>query len=332
MLADLEPDRFQEPRARRDHPSPEEDQVRVDRMHHGGSADGQVSGGFRHQPNGQSIALGGASGDRPTVERSGGEAIAERGIGFPLQGLDGPADERIRRGVGFQVAGSSAGTGASSVHLDRHVTTLAAQAVPPFENPAGLDDPAADPGPEREQGQALGISSGPRPIFAESRRVGVIQQDRRSPQEFSEPRSDREPVPERQVGRLDDPPSSGIDRPRRSQTDGENLEPIHAARLDRPIRHARQRFQADFRPEIGAGRLADRGQRPAVVIDHPRLDVRTAQVEPEEAGGSSAVGGHASPRRAGPVGRTLGRPRFYCEALPPVNPTLPERPGGCYDE
>ena len=295
-LLNLPANLLQQTLPRGDHAAAEQDDVRVDRVHQAGRADGQVSGGFVHQSQGQGVPRVGRLVDGP-----GGQGVAVRGLAETrllagAEGLGGPFDQGGRRRIGFQMPSLAAGTEPASVHLDDDVAALRAVAVPTLDDPAPLDDPAADPRAEREHDEALGAPPGPRPVFAISGGVGVVLKNRRLVQRSGEAVADREILPPRQVRRVQQNPGVNVHRAGGTEAHRrDGVPPQTARRHGLPARFG-QRFDPPLRTPLGARLDADRRHGSSVVVHHAAFHVRPPQVDPQVKWRTAPLAAHARPR------------------------------------
>ena len=159
--------RVQERLARGGHAAAEDDDVRVEDVHHVHGADGEVVRRLLDDPSGQLVPGVGRGEDLARVSSPSAAASASRSRGRP-----GSASSASRArlttgggaGVGLQAAlGGRSRRAAGSVISILHVAEFAAVAVSALEHLVAEDDAAADAGAEREQHHARGLVGRPRP-------------------------------------------------------------------------------------------------------------------------------------------------------------------------
>ena len=169
---------LEEGRTGGDHPSAEEHDVRIDRVHQANRAHCQVAGGLAHQAAGQGVASDGCLVDCPTGELVGRDLPQEAGGWVMVECLDGPLHQGGGRGIALEVPVAAARALTGVLHLDDDVAALATVAVPALDDPALVDDSAADSRAQREEYEAAGVPPRAGPVFAVGRGVGVVLKDR----------------------------------------------------------------------------------------------------------------------------------------------------------
>src|SRR5208337_1545008 len=178
------------------------------------------------------------------------------------------------------------------LHLDDDVAALATMAVPALDDPALVDDSAADARAQGEEYEAARVPPRAGPVFAVGRGVGIVLQDRLLVQLLRKQIADRQMIPSRQVGRLEKHPAREVHCARRAEPDPGDLVPGQATRRYRAAARFGQLGDADFWSAVGLGLQAHRRQRLSHIVDHATLDVRSTKVDTQVVRWSAVVSTH----------------------------------------
>ena len=136
----------------------------------------------------------------------------------------GSFNNRRCAGVGFQMAPLMAAAFAGILMIiDDDVSTLGAMAMFAHDKQAIDDDPAADPGSQREQNHAPQAAARADPSFAIGGRFGVVRVADRQAGIMGHFFADRKLPPRGKVHRLQQHPRGDIHRAGRSQADSSDV-------------------------------------------------------------------------------------------------------------
>ena len=140
------------------------------------------------------------------VSSSAGILLRRLG-GVAIEGLECPLHQSGGRGISLKMPVAAARTLAGVFHLDDDVAALAAVTVPALDDPAFFHNAAANSRSQGKQHQTAAVPPLASPVFAVGRRVGVILKDRLLVQTLGQQIADRQLIPSRQVGRLEQHPA-----------------------------------------------------------------------------------------------------------------------------
>ena len=164
------------------------------------------------------------------------------------------------------------------------MATLAAAAVFAVDQRVADDDAAADAGAEREQHEAVILLARPAPEFAVSGRVGVVRKRDRQIQMMAEAIANRKVPPTGQITGPQNHAARNIHRPRRRDAGASDVAVLNA-RVSEHLLHALRHPGAGiFGPQLLLGGHRQVRDRLAGVVDQANLDIRAADVRPDEEG------------------------------------------------
>lgn len=180
---------------------------------------------------------------------------------------------------------ASATAPAAVFRLDNNVPAFASVTVASLDDRAVDDDSAPDSRSQREHHQAVSVPARASPVFAKCSRVAVVLEHDRLAQPIGEQLADRQVVPPRQVGWVEQHPRLEVHGPGRPQPDCGDPIPVEPGRGDGLLARGNQVVNAHARPVLGLGRDADRRERRAWSSTTPLLMFVPPRSMPRKYGG-----------------------------------------------
>ena len=219
----------------------------VEDVHEAGERDAEVGADQReHLDRGLVAVVGQLGHERPGQLAALGQRPAEPGVRALARQPQRLARQRRARGqrLDAPVVGAVALAG-RAVLVDHHVAELAGRADRAAVQLAAEDQPAADPGADRQQHRLVGAPRGARAVLGQRGQVGVVVDEHRQPEPLGHDRAERD-VGERQIDGDDAAPGTLIHQARDPEADrGDLVRPRLARRFLRPLRR-RCRARADW--------------------------------------------------------------------------------------
>ncbi len=240
---------------------------------------------------------------------AGGEPVGQRRLRRPAARASlRPLDDGRGAGVGLQVSALAA---AAQPGVLGEVDDRCARTPPPWlcsplttRPPTMIPQPM--PVPSVNRTMLWKLAAGADPELAVGGRVGVVGEGHRQPAVAAHPVADGEVVPALQVDRLEELAGGDVHGAGRAEADPGDGRRAPAPRVRIGLVHGGAHSPAaSSGPLLDLGRDAQPGERPAQVVDHPDLDVRSAQVDSREKRRLGLAGGNELPcfRHADPLWR-----------------------------
>src|SRR3954447_3277119 len=269
--------------ARADHPTPDDDHLRIEDVGDAGQAHPEIAADERHRADRGLVAVVRQLGHQCAGDvASSGELAAERGVGRLARGTLALARERRAGGQRLQatVVRTVARAG-RPVLVDDEMAELARRPVSSSQQPPGRDDRAADPGPEREHHRVCRALGRAGLVLGEQRRVRVVVDGDRQPDPLGHEVAHRRVAQVEVVGPHRGP-AIAIHQRGNAHPDGldGHVGDLHELAYD-PL----DRIQRAGPRRRAKGAMAD----DEVGVHHAREQLRPAEIDPDH-----ALGGHGA--------------------------------------